>query len=71
MKMYFTSSDTQPCILNNEIIIQQVVIEWNRKINKISTEMIEEGYYIYMYVDNSSDLFVTVDYIYNRKNRLR
>ena len=39
MKMYFTSRDTQQCISNNKVIIQQVVMEWNRKINEISTKM--------------------------------
>ena len=39
MKMYSTSRGTQLCISNNKIIIQQVVMEWNRKINKISTKI--------------------------------
>ena len=39
MKMYSTSRDTRQCISNNKVIIQQVVMEWNRKINEISTKM--------------------------------
>lgn len=34
MKMYSTFSDTQPCILNNKVMMQQVVIERNRKLNE-------------------------------------
>lgn len=37
--MYSTSRDTRLCISNNKVIIQQVVMEWNRKINEISTKM--------------------------------
>ena len=37
--MYSTSRDTQQCISNNKVIIQEVVMEWNRKINEISTKM--------------------------------
>lgn len=36
--MYFTSRDTQQYILNNKAIIQQVVVEWNRKPNKKLTK---------------------------------
>ena len=42
MKMYFTFIDTQRCILNNEIIIAKVAVEWNRENNKISTKMMFE-----------------------------
>ena len=41
--MYFTFSDTQQCISNNKIIIAKVAIEWNRKLNQISTKNRETG----------------------------
>lgn len=41
--MYFTFSDTQPCILNNKAIIQQVVMEWNRKCKKENRKMSKKG----------------------------
>ncbi len=37
--MYFTFSDTQPCILNNNVIIAEVAVKWNKKNNEISTKM--------------------------------
>lgn len=36
--MYPTYRDTQQCISNNNVIIQQVVVEWNRKSNKKVTK---------------------------------
>ena len=41
--MYFTFGDTQPCILNDKIIIAKVAVEWNRKMNKISTKIQKKG----------------------------
>lgn len=29
--MYPTFADTQPCILNDKVILAQVVVEWKRK----------------------------------------
>lgn len=41
--MYFTFRDTQQCISNNKIIIAKVAIEWNRKLNQISTKSRKTG----------------------------
>ena len=41
--MYPIFSDTQVCIWNNKVILTQVVVEWNRKINKISTKFLVAG----------------------------
>lgn len=42
--MYVISGNTQRCISNNKAIIQQVVIKWNRKLNRINHKFQEEGY---------------------------
>lgn len=61
MKMYFTFGDTQPCILNDKIIIAKVVVEWNRKINKISTKMVQVVFHAYKVWITHLNFVVLVD----------
>lgn len=50
--MYPTYRDTQQCILNDKVIIQQVVVEWNRKSNKKVTKNKTSGEMQLWDVDN-------------------
>lgn len=50
--MYPTYRDTQQSILNDKVIIQQVVVEWNRKSNKKVTKNKTSGEMQLWDVDN-------------------